>query len=530
VVCHRFYHVSSHSSRSFWNHKLKFLMFSGDPTVFGNLQPPVEVIEAVQESLLSIRYNGYAPSTGYHEAREAVARYSSSGTVTVDPENVVLCSGCSCALDLCITVLANPGQNILVPRPGFSIYRTLAEGLGIRVKFYNLQPERGWEVDTTHLRNQIDTATAAVVINNPSNPCGSVYSREHLMDILQVARAKFVPVIADEIYEHMVFPGQTFHPLASLSKDVPILSCSGLTKRFLVPGWRMGWIIIHDRHDIFEQAEVRSGLQRLSQRIIGSNTLIQGALPCILQRTPEKFYEDTVRTLQRHADIAHSALSLVRGLTPVMPKGALYMMVSITMTEFPEFRSELHFVEQMVTEESVFCLPSKCFDYPNYMRLVLTVPEGHLREACQRIADFCRRHHRPEKGAHNGDRHRSSSNDTGTGVDALSSNKAGTNVEECTSNNAETNVDTHSSRTDNTNVDILSSRNDNTNVDTLSSNKANTNLDTLNSNKTSTNVDTLISNKDNTNVDTLSSNKDNTNVDTCIANTLTTYCSSLKVP
>ena len=138
-----------------------------------------------------------------------------------------------------------------------------------------LQPERGWEVDTMHLEQQIDASTAALVVSNPSNPCGSVYSRQHLRDILQVARAKFVPVIADEIYEHMVsmpnaptrlhgeprqtidsepkeeffiwtsdtaerlvsnlfhfhvFPGQTFHPLASVSDDVPILACSGITK------------------------------------------------------------------------------------------------------------------------------------------------------------------------------------------------------------------------------------------------------------------------------------------------------------
>ncbi|PNF35002.1 Tyrosine aminotransferase [Cryptotermes secundus] len=368
----------------------------GDPTVFGNLKPPVEVIEAMQESLLSIRYNGYAPSTGHQEAREAVARYSSSAAVTVHSQDVVLCSGCSCALDLAITVLANPGQNILVPRPGFPLYRTLAESLGIHVKSYNLRPERGWEVDTMHLEQQIDASTAALVVSNPSNPCGSVYSRQHLRDILQVARAKFVPVIADEIYEHMVFPGQTFHPLASVSDDVPILACSGITKRFLVPGWRMGWITIHDRHGIFETAGVRAGLQRLSQRILGSNTLVQGALASIFTRTPEKFFQDTIMTLQCHANIAYDMLKGAKGLTPLMPKGAMYMMVGINMAEFPDFASELNFVEQMVTEESVFCLPSKCFDYTNYMRLVLTVPEEQLREACHRITAFCKRYHRPE--------------------------------------------------------------------------------------------------------------------------------------
>jgi len=148
-------------------------------------------------------------------------------------------------------VLANPGQNILVPRPGFAIYRTLAEGLGIQVKYYDLlvrisaksgatlfnldffcrQPDRQWEVDLAQLESVIDTRTAAIIVNNPSNPCGSVFSREHLSAIIEIAEQNRVPIIADEIYEHFVFKGHSFEPLASLSKNVPILSCSGLTKR-----------------------------------------------------------------------------------------------------------------------------------------------------------------------------------------------------------------------------------------------------------------------------------------------------------
>nr|CAD7401933.1 unnamed protein product [Timema poppensis] len=327
----------------------------------------------------------------YIEAREAVARYSSSVDVTVDPKDVLLCSGCSGALDLCITALANPGQNILVPRPGFSIYRTLAEGLGIKVKSYNLKPERGWMVDLDHLEEQCDEDTAAIIINNPSNPCGSVFNREHLFDILEIARRNFLPIIADEIYEHMVFPGKEFHSLGSLSLEVPVLSCSGLTKRFLIPGWRMGWIIIHDRNGVFDQ-EVRKGLQRLSQRIIGSNTLVQGALPAILKNTPQEFYYNTLCILQNNALVAFEMLKNIEGLRPVMPEGAMYIMVGINMEHFPEFSSELHFLEQMVTEESVFCLPGQCFDYPGYMRLVLSVPEEQLREACHRIANYCARH------------------------------------------------------------------------------------------------------------------------------------------
>ncbi|KAK0083856.1 hypothetical protein PV325_008079 [Microctonus aethiopoides] len=365
----------------------------GDPTTFGNLKPPKELVEAIQESVASQLYNGYAPSTGHQSAREAVAEYNSSETVKVDPKDVILCSGCSCALDLSITVLAKEGQNILIPRPGFALYRTLAEGLGVSVRAYNLLPDLGWEIDLDHLASQIDERTAAIIVNNPSNPCGSVYSRNHLLDILDVASKYHVPIISDEVYEHMVFPGQIFHSLPSLSIQVPILLCSGLAKRFLVPGWRMGWIIIHDRQNIFNR-EIRKGLQCLSQRIIGSSTLIQGALPAILKNTPQKFFDDITELL-------YTSFNLIRdipGLKPIMPDGAMYMMVHIDLEAFPEFNSDVDFVQRLLMEESVFCLPGECFDYPSFMRLVITVPIDMQEEAYTRIRDFCLRHHIKTKG------------------------------------------------------------------------------------------------------------------------------------
>ncbi|XP_032794193.1 tyrosine aminotransferase isoform X1 [Daphnia magna] len=364
----------------------------GDPTIFGNLCPSEEIVEAVVESVRSMKYNGYAPSTGYEEARNVVASYVSVPGATVEAKDIILCSGCSCALDLCISVLANPGQNILVPRPGFPLYRTLAEGLGIRTKFYDLKPENGWEVDLEQLEAQIDDQTAAIVLNNPSNPCGSVYSRSHLNAILQVAARNFVPIIADEIYDYFVFPGHEFHPLASLTNEVPILTCGGLTKRYLIPGWRMGWIVVHDRNEALS-SEVRKGLQSLSQRIIGSSTILQGALSRILTQTPPEFFQSTIAQVYDNARLAHQLLSGLPGMRPIMPSGAMYMMVGVDMTNFPEFENDLQFVERMVTEESVFCLPGRCFDYPNYFRIVLTVPELQLREACHRISQFCTAHY-----------------------------------------------------------------------------------------------------------------------------------------
>ena len=170
----------------------------------------------------------------------------------ITADDVVIVSGCSCALDLAITSIANPGDNILVPRPGFPLYKTLANGLGIKTKEYDLMPLQGWECDLKSMESEIDDKTKAILVNNPSNPCGSVFSREHLLEVLDLADRYKLPIIADEIYEHFVFAGaqKSYEPMASLTSTVPILSCGGLTKRYLVPGWRLGWITIHDREVI----------------------------------------------------------------------------------------------------------------------------------------------------------------------------------------------------------------------------------------------------------------------------------------
>ncbi|TMS05441.1 Tyrosine aminotransferase [Larimichthys crocea] len=192
----------------------------------------------------------------------------------------------------------------------------------------------------------------------------------------------------------MVFPGCSCPSMASLSTDVPILSCGGLAKRWLVPGWRMGWILIHDRNDLFG-SEIRQGLVKLSQRILGACSIIQGALESILNNTPQSFYNKTISFLKSNSEICFNELSTIPGLNPVMPSGAMYLMVGIDIDHFPDYKNDVDFTESLVTEQSVFCLPASAFEYPNFFRIVVTVPEEMMLEACSRIREFCQRHYRP---------------------------------------------------------------------------------------------------------------------------------------
>ena len=369
-------------------HKSFIPLSIGDPTTFGNLPISGATTDAIYDVMESGKCHGYAPSDGFMSVKKAIAEFYTSENSPLSPNDVILTSSCSGAIDLAIGALAEEGTSILIPRPGFSIYQTLTTVYNVKVKHYNLLPDQNWEADLNQLEELIDLKTSAIVVCNPSNPCGSVWSASHISEIIAIAERYHLPIIADEIYADMVFSDCKFVPFSKMSKNVPILTMGGLAKRWLVPGWRIGWILIHDRHNKFRF--VRKGLKNLSQRILGPNSVCQSAVPKILKNTPKEFYREVVTTIEKNAKNAFKMLKDCPGLKPIMPSGAMYMMIGIDTSRFPFGLNDMNFTEDLVREQSVFCLPGSCFHYPNYFRIVLTVPPEMIEEACLRINEFCR--------------------------------------------------------------------------------------------------------------------------------------------
>lgn len=359
----------------------------GDPTIFGNLLPHENMLSAVEESLRSHKHNGYAPAVGELEARRAIARTMSVPDAPLTERDIIITSACSGALEICIGTLANPGDNILIPRPGFSVYKTIGCSNGVHMKYYDLLAEREWEVDLSHLESQIDARTACIIVNNPSNPCGSVYSKDHLTAICEVAERHQLPIIADEICAYSVFRNEVFHPLATCTQNVPILSCCALSKRFLVPGWRCGWIQIHDVDDLL--SEVRGCLFDMTTRILGACTVIQGALPRLLEHTPQEWFDSNMNAIESVAELAFQTFTMIPGLKPIRARGAMYMMVKIEDNILRVVGDDIKFTEDLMAKKSVFCLPGTVFECPNYFRIVLTVPQTKVQEALTRIQQYC---------------------------------------------------------------------------------------------------------------------------------------------
>jgi len=378
--------------------KPDILLSLGDPTAFGNLSAPNVLNETLVKLLHEKAHNGYGASPGLQPARVAIATRYSSPSCKYSPNDVIIASGCSGALEIAINGMVNEGDNILVPRPGFPLYQVLAESQGAEVKFYDLLPEKNWQADVAQLEALIDSRTRGIVINNPSNPCGSVYPKDHLLDLIGVAEQHKVPIIADEIYGEMTFDGFDFFPIAELSTTVPVITVGGLAKQFVVPGWRVGWLMFYDPIGVL--SELREGFNRLTQLIVGANTLIQGALPQVLTPTEgtveaaslkeeERHY---MQTLQKNALYTYERLSKVVGLRPVTPQGAMYVMVGFDPTILTDIADDADFTDKLLSEEAVFVLPGQCFCTPNFFRVVFSGPHDTLCDAFDRIEAFCKRH------------------------------------------------------------------------------------------------------------------------------------------
>lgn len=154
---------------------------------------------------------------------------------------------------MAVNALCNRGDSILVPKPGFSLIKCIADSIGVNLKFYDLLPDQEWKIDLESVKRQIDSRTKAFMVINPSNPCGSVFSKEHQLEIIQLAEEYKIPLLADEVYYGIIHPGREYHHFGNLTKTLPIIAVSSISKVYSVPGWRLGWVIAYNRGGYFDE-------------------------------------------------------------------------------------------------------------------------------------------------------------------------------------------------------------------------------------------------------------------------------------
>jgi alanine-synthesizing transaminase len=268
----------------------------GDPLKFDFTTPP-HMVEAVHRAMRD-GYNGYGPSAGVLEAREAIAADAAlRGLPGVTPEHVLVTTGASEAIELTLTALLNPGDGVLLPSPGYPLYNAVAAKLQADVVPYQLDESNGWSIDVGELRRLITPRTKALVICNPNNPTGGLNDRGVLARVLELARQHRLLVLSDEIYDRLLYD-LPHVPTASVAQDVPVVTFNGLSKAYLACGWRVGWAIFSAHPELIP---LRAAVLRLADARLCGPTPPQYAVKPALEGPQDHIPEMMERLRARRA-------------------------------------------------------------------------------------------------------------------------------------------------------------------------------------------------------------------------------------
>jgi alanine-synthesizing transaminase len=352
----------------------------GDPNQF-DFRTPGHIVEAAHRAM-ERNDNGYAPSSGIPAARQAIeAQAQRKGISSI--LDIFITSGVSEAIDVCFTALADAGENILIPTPGYPLYSAVLNKLGVRPNGYFLDEDNGWQPDVNDVREKIDSGTRGIVLINPNNPTGSVCSEETLEEIIMLAREHQLVIFADEIYDQLILEEKEHRSVAALDPEAPVITFNGLSKAYLVPGWRIGWGVASGNRtvmDIYLEA-----VNKLLRARLCANHPEQHAIAPALEGDQNHLEEMKTRLIRRR-DLTVEMLNAIDGITCVRPEGAFYAFPRLEIEG-----SDWDFVRALIRETGVVVVPGGGFGQrpgSQHFRVVFLPPEKTLERAYDQISRF----------------------------------------------------------------------------------------------------------------------------------------------
>jgi len=353
----------------------------GDPNIF-DFVTPAHIVEAAAKAMRDNK-NGYAPSQGIPQALEAIrGEAARKGITTV--QDVFVTTGASEAVDLCLTALLNPGEDLLTPCPDYPLYSAVLAKLGIALNPYYLNEEDGWQPELGDIKKKITPRTRGIVLINPNNPTGSLCTRKMLEEVAELARRHNLVVFADEIYDKLILDDDGQHiAFAAVAPDVPCVTFGGLSKNYLAPGWRIGWGIVSG-----EAAAVKpynEGIQKLMRARLSANHPEQYAIKPALEG-PQDHLPIVCQKLRSRRDLTVKTCNAIPRVSCVPPRGAFYAFPRLDIPDADEV-----FVKELILKKHVMVVHGSGFGQKpgsKHFRIVFLPDEKTLAKAYASIAEL----------------------------------------------------------------------------------------------------------------------------------------------
>lgn len=362
----------------------------GNVGVFG-FDPPEEIQLDMIRNLSNA--SAYSDSKGIFAARKAIMQYCQEKEIQgVALDDVYTGNGVSELIVISMNALLNDGDEVLVPSPDYPLWTAAVSLSGGTPVHYLCDEEKDWAPDLADLRKKITPRTKAIVMINPNNPTGAIYSKEVLLELTQIARENGLILFADEIYDKMLYDAEKHISLASLSTDVVVITFNGLSKNYRSCGYRAGWMVVSgDKEMVRDYIE---GLNMLASMRLCANVPGQYAIQTALggYQSINDLVSEGGR-LARQRDLAWKLITDIPGVTCVKPKSALYLFPKLDSEMYP-IVDDQQFVADLLREEKVLLVQGSGFNWgkPDHFRVVFLPHEDVLKEAISRLARFLERY------------------------------------------------------------------------------------------------------------------------------------------
>jgi alanine-synthesizing transaminase len=358
----------------------------------GNLAPfGFEAPEEIQQDVILNLPNssGYSDSKGLFAARKAIMHYCQSKKIPgVGLDDIYIGNGASELIVMAMQGLLNTGDEVLVPTPDYPLWTAAVTLAGGTPRHYICDEQSGWMPDLADMRKKITSKTRAIVVINPNNPTGALYSDDMLRDIIQLAREHELIIFADEIYDKMLYDGATHTAIASLADDVLFVTLNGLSKNYRACGYRAGWMVVSGEKQ--HARDYTNGLTILASMRLCSNVPGQFAIQTALggYQSIDDLVAPTGR-LCKQRDLAYKLLTEMPGITCVKPKAALYLFPRFDPKIYP-IKDDQQFILELLEMEKVLVVQGSGFNWihPDHIRVVFLPTVDDLTDAMGRITRF----------------------------------------------------------------------------------------------------------------------------------------------